>query len=281
MLGLFARAGLSAIPGSSLLPFVAGGSREVPDLTLTLNDVAIDRDKLAEYSRVCGFDVRDAVPPTYPHILAFPLHLALLTDATFPFGPLGLVHIENRIVQHRPLSASEALSLHVSAGPLRPHSHGRVFEITTEARVGDELVWEEVSTNLKRGPGSDAPTQRPKRTQGDLEATATWTLPGDLGRRYGAASGDLNPIHLHPLTARVFGFTSAIAHGMWTKARCLAALGPQLPDAFTVEVAFRRPILLPATVEFSEGPSERDHGLAFAVRSADRKRSTHLVGTVR
>ena len=55
---------------------------------------------------------------------------------------------------------------------------------------------------------------------------------------------------MHDLTAKAFGFPRAIAHGMWSKARCLAALEGQLPDAFTTEVAFKRPILLPAKVEF-------------------------------
>jgi acyl dehydratase len=90
-------------------------------------------------------------------------------------------------------------------------------------------------------------------------------------------SGDLNPIHIHPLTARLFGFPSAIAHGMWTKARCLAALQERLPGAYTVEVAFKRPILLPATVVFAEATTE--DGIAFGVR--DKRTDTpHLDGRV-
>jgi acyl dehydratase len=106
-------------------------------------------------------------------------------------------------------------------------------------------------------------------------ATATWRLPGDLGRRYGSVSGDLNPIHVHPLTARMFGFPSAIAHGMWTKARCLAALDPGLPSRFSVEVAFKRPILLPATVQFAE-VSAADT-ITFGARDAERD-TPHLDG---
>lgn len=93
----------------------------------------------------------------------------------------------------------------------------------------------------------------------------------DLGRRYGSVSGDMNPIHLHALTARLFGFPSAIAHGMWTKARCLAALDGRLPDSFTVEVAFKRPILLPAKVQFAEGEGR------FGVRDA-KMQTPHLDG---
>ena len=62
-------------------------------------------------------------------------------------------------------------------------------------------------------------------------------FPSDLGRRYGSVSGDLNPIHLSDPTAKLFGFPRAIAHGMWTKARCLAALHDRIPDALAVDVA--------------------------------------------
>ena len=109
--------------------------------------------------------------------------------------------------------------------------------------------------------------------------TATWRCAGDLGRRYGSVSGDLNPIHVHALSARAFGFRSAIAHGMWTKARCLAALGSQLPAAYTVTVAFRKPILLPATVAFAEAAGSVPGSIAFGVRDAKRD-TAHLDGLV-
>jgi acyl dehydratase len=284
MLGLFGRAGLAMVPGASRLPFVAGGGREIPQLTLELNDVHVERDRLAAYDRVCGFSLSDGLPATYPHMLAFPLHLALMTDGRFPIGAIGLVHIANEITQHRPIRADETLSIRVWATQLEAHPRGRQFTIRTAVSAGGELVWESGSTNLKRGGGSDdAP--RPAAPDLDVDvaelpATATWKLPGDLGRRYGSVSGDLNPIHVHPLSARLFGFPTAIAHGMWTKARCLAALESRLPDAFTVRVAFKKPILLPATVEFCEQGSVSDGDLQFGVRDA-RKGTPHLAGTVR
>jgi acyl dehydratase len=289
---LFARAGAAMLPGASRLPFVGGGGGEIPDLTLVLRDVAVEADRLASYNRVCGFDTPGAastLPATYPHMLAFPLHLALMTDASFPFPAIGLVHIVNRIVHHRPIRVDERLDLRVWATPVEPHPRGRQFSIMTEARAGEELVWEEVSTNLRRSRAPGAGSERAASTStstsidvpsaADLPSVEDWQLRGDLGRRYGSVSGDLNPIHVHPLTARLFGFPSAIAHGMWTKARCLAALQPRLPDAFTVDVAFRKPILLPATVTFAaaDGPSPR-----FGVRGAGAggKATAHLDGTV-
>ena len=284
MLPLFARAGAAMIPGASKLPVFGGAKRgeDVPGTTLLLEAAAVDRERLASYDKVCGFPLRDQLPATYPHILAFPLHLQLMTDPAFPFPALGLVHIANRIVQHRRVLAGEPLALRVWATSLESHPRGTQFAICSEARVQDELVWEERSTLLKRGEsaaGSPSDQERSEELspRPDLPITATWRLAADLGRRYGSVSGDLNPIHIHPMTARLFGFPTAIAHGMWTKARCLAALDPRLPDRFTAEVTFRKPILLPATVNFAE---RGDQGrIPFSVRGAG-KGTPHLEGEV-
>jgi acyl dehydratase len=274
MLPMFARAGAGMIPGASRLPFVSGGSSEVPELTLIRNDVEVDRDRLAAYNRVCGFSLANALPPSYPHILAFPMQLALMTDGSFPFPAIGLVHIYNKITVHRSVLLGERLSLKVSATPIEPHPRGRQFSLLTEVTVDGSVVWEEISTNLRRGSGASDSASAPEVPSAEgLPGVATWKLPGDLGRRYGSVSGDLNPIHVHPLTARLFGFKSAIAHGMWTKARCLAALEPRLPDAFTVEVAFRKPILLPGKVRFVE------EGSQFGVLDP-KKGSSHLDGAL-
>jgi acyl dehydratase len=102
-----------------------------------------------------------------------------------------------------------------------------------------------------------------------LPRGAVWRLPGDLGRRYAGVSGDRNPIHMHALSAKLFGFPRAIAHGMWTQARCLAALEQRLPDGFSVAVEFRKPILLPGEVAFAE--AEQDGAIRFAVTRSGRE----------
>ena len=274
----YAKAGLGAIPGAGRLPFLPGGGGEIPGTVLE-QEAMVDAGDLAAYCRVCGFALREALPATYPHALAFPLHMKLLTDPDFPFPAIGLVHVANRITQHRPISISETLSLTVRAGGLEPHAKGRTFTLLTEARVGSELVWEGVATNLRRGRGdesADTPLG-PTVDLGTLQTEAEWRLPGDLGRRYAAVSGDRNPIHLYGLTAKAFGFPRQIAHGMWTKARSLAQLDARLPNAFTVDVAFKRPILLPAKVEFRSAEAA-GAGIEFGVASP--KGEPHLAGTI-
>jgi hypothetical protein len=278
ILPLYARAAAPMIPGASLLPFVPGGGGEIPEIELELGEVSANPAAVAAYAKVCGFALRDHLPPTYPHVLAFPLHMAVMADGGFPFGAVGLVHVANRIDRLRPIGTEEKLTIRVKPTKLEPHPKGRTFTLQTVALVGEEPVWESVSTMLRRSKGDvkagGADPGIPSLSA-DLPASAEWPLRGDLGRRYAAVSGDRNPIHMHSLTAKPLGFPAAIAHGMWTKARCLAALENRLPDAFSVDVRFRKPILLPGKVEFAS--ADHGDGIAFAVR--DAKRGTpHLDG---
>jgi acyl dehydratase len=281
ILSLYARAALPMIPGASLLPFVPGGGGEIPDgLDLELPGVTADAADVAAYAKVCGFGLRDTLPPTYPHMLAFPLHMAVMSDGSFPFGAVGLVHVENSIAQKRPIGIGEEMTIRVRPTKLQPHPKGKTFSLETEVFVDGELVWESVSTMLRRGGSNGDAAKQEKGLESlpeDAPASAEWKLGGDLGRRYAGVSGDRNPIHMHSLTAKPLGFPGAIAHGMWTKARALAQLESKLSDSFEVDVRFRKPVLLPARVEFAS--REQGEDTLFAVRDA-KKGTPHLDGRV-
>lgn len=284
ILPLYARAALPMIPGASLLPFVPGGGGEIPEgLDLELAGVTADPAEVAAYNKVCGFALRDQLPPTYPHMLAFPLHMAVMSDGSFPFGAVGLVHVENKISQKRPIGIDEEMTIRVRPTKLQPHPKGKTFSLETEVLVDGEVVWESTSTMLRRG-GSNGDGKAKKGGKSfeslpaDAPAGSEWKLDGALGRRYAGVSGDRNPIHMHSLTAKPLGFPGAIAHGMWSKARALAQLENRLPDSFETEVRFRKPILLPARVEFAS--SDEGEEILFAVRNA-KKGTPHLDGVVR
>jgi hypothetical protein len=277
VLPMMLKAALPALPGLNALPGIRKQGTELPDLALTRHDVPIDPQHVAAYAEVCGFPVKDTVPLTYPHLLAFPLQMAIMTDSSFPFPAIGTVHLENSITQHRPLTATEKLQVTARATNLRAHPKGRVFDFVTEVHSSGEPVWEETSTYLRRGRGDEsaAPgSSFPEAPAGPI----TWRLPGNLGRQYAAVSGDHNPIHLYPLTAKALGFPRQIAHGMWSLARCVAALENRLPDHVRVDVAFRKPILLPGSVAFGSTPDpELGAGYAFSLTNP-KSGAAHLAG---
>ncbi len=126
----------------------------VPDRTLVVEGVNVDRARLAAYQRLTGYAVDDTLPQPYPWVLAFPLQTALMTRRDFPVALPGLVHLENRVTTHRRLDAADLLTLSVTAGSLRPHRRGRTLEVRLEARVADDLVWECDSVYLSRGGGN-------------------------------------------------------------------------------------------------------------------------------
>ncbi|MGH3470780.1 MAG: MaoC/PaaZ C-terminal domain-containing protein [Nocardioidaceae bacterium] len=271
---------VSSLPGLQRRPAVPAGAGELATVALERPGVAIGADHLSDYRQVCGFAFRESVPSTYPHVLAFPMHLAVLTDPGFPFGAMGLVHIASSISQLKRIDPADRIDLHVHAAEVAAHPRGIQVTLVSEARVDGELVWRDDTMLLHRGGdgsglGSAAPVEGlPEQAP---RGSVTWRLPGGLGRRYASVSGDRNPIHLYDVTAKMFGYPRHIAHGMWTTARCLAELENRLPQRYAVSVAFKRPVLLPGEVTF--GMREDGHRVEFAVTSADGS-TTHLLGNV-
>lgn len=266
--GIYARAVRSSLRRSS--------ADSLPRTELQTT-TAIDPDDLAAYSRVCGYALGNALPPTYPHVLAFADALRIQTDPAFPFPAVGTVHVSQEVTVHRAIAVTETLELRTAAVDLRPHPRGRQYDMVTTASVAGEDVWEGRSTYLRResstASSGDASSERPTPP----EATAVWRLPADLGRRYAAVSGDRNPIHLYRATARIFGFRRQIAHGMWTFAACLATLEGRLPSPYSVRAEFKRPVFLPGKVDFAASPSAT--GWEFSLHHHSRPRP-HLLGRV-
>jgi acyl dehydratase len=277
---------VKAIAGSTVKPVLkrvpaigghfGGGKPKLPDRELVV-ETAVETDHLADYDRVCGFTLRDELPPTYPHMLAFPLQMQLMTDNSFPFAVIGLVHIRNEIEQLRSIRDDEALTVRVHAGDLEPHAKGTQFVLHSEVSASNEVVWRSRSTYLRKAGGDDGESRKREAEVEPAEPNAVWDVPDDIGRRYAKVSGDSNPIHLRRSTAMAFGMPRPIAHGMWTKARCLAALEGQLPPSFTVDVSFKLPLYLPSKVDFRtwEEGAQRE----FSLRS-HKDAKPHLTGNV-
>ncbi|MGB1580157.1 MAG: MaoC/PaaZ C-terminal domain-containing protein [Nevskiales bacterium] len=251
----------------------------IPRIEARMSAVRPDRSNLTKYNDICGFTDPDNLPLTYPHILAASMHLEMLTNKAFPLPVMGLVHVRNSITQHRKIGAGEVLDIQVVVEGHRDLHNGVEFDLVSEARVGSELVWEETTTILSRFKRKDI--ERPAKTTEpviDYERNAQWDLPANLGRRYGIVAGDINPIHMGKLSAKLFGFPRAIAHGMWSLAHAAAELQPVLPEGrFTLDVGFRQPVLLPSTVQFKYSSTGKN--LQFALYNS-KGTKIHMAGSV-
>jgi acyl dehydratase len=213
-----------------------------PSVTLSASDIAA-------FAKVCGYQQGHGVPLLYPQMLTFPLAMAYFASAHCPWPALGTVHLANRVRQHAALKAGDVLRVEMRPGDLQAHDKGQIFSLEFQIFKGTQLVWEATQTLLRMGVAnpSGKPYASALHNDQPLSLQTNWMADGGIGRRYGRVSGDLNPIHLSALSARLFGFRRAIAHGMWTKARALAAMLPTQPLAQAeVQVEFKTPLFLPA-----------------------------------
>src|SRR5690554_458343 len=270
--------------GKALLPKQEkpGEHTQIPELQADLLGVASNSPALREYQRICGFKPVTQLPITWPHILSLPLQLKLLTEKSFPLPLLGLVHLRNSITRHRPLRSGENLDLQVRLGNQQRTDKGIEFDLISQARAAGTLVWEETSTNLYR---IKTPAQTASaRTRPELEHypfSEVIRAPENLGRAYGKVSGDCNPIHMHALTAKAFGFPRAIAHGMWSKAHALALLEQQegwQQGPVEVSCQFKKPLFLPGTAQLNWRPGKA--GWDYQILNA-RGDAPHLSGRIR
>jgi len=259
----------------------------VPRLQGSAEQVRARRSHLARYRQVCGFADHGALPITYPHVLAMPLQVALLTHPLFVVRLMGLIHVANEIHQIRPLPAYGEYRARSWVEGFRDSDRGHEFELFTEFEDRDGTAWHEKSTLLARRAVSGGRAARSVRQtlryerpdEGIGFSTVDIEASRSVGRRYGWLAGDLNPIHLGDRGARWFGFDAAVAHGMWSMARSLAALGAvPLAPPVRVHVDFKLPLFLPSVARLEHWPKDGRH--VFVLKDSEGQRP-HLAGSTR
>ena len=261
------------------LPFVPRGG-QLPGRTVTVGELPIDRTNVAEYAEVTGLRFGDAVPLTYPFALTFPSVMSLVSGFDFPFAAMGSVHIENEITQHRPIRVTDTVNIATHAENLREHRKGLLVDILTDVSVGNEVAWHQVTTFLHQqrtslsGEPKPPPQKQPKLPPPNAILRIS---PGQI-RRYATVGGDHNPIHTSSIGAKLFGFPTSIAHGMFSAAAVLANLEASLPDAVTYSVRFGKPVLLPASAGLYV--DQVQDGWDLSLRNMS-KGYPHLTGSLR
>ena len=265
-------------------PSLVADGEAVPRIEARLARVELDRKHLAAYSDVCGAAPGPTLPIAYPHVLAMPLHLAMLGAEAFPVRLFGLVHVQNRIAMRQPLSAEEPAEIRAWIEGHRETDRGQEFDLHTEYVVSGEPLWDETCTFLARRkapPGAAKPASRTVEGAPDAVPikSSSFRAPAGLGRRYGFISGDVNPIHMSDLSARAFGFPRAIAHGMWSLGRAASDFESEnFNGGCELSVSFKLPIYMPSWLMLQRWSIE--NGSGFALRDGQGEKP-HLAGTLK
>jgi acyl dehydratase len=267
---------LRAVVGA--LPFIPRDDT-LPARTVTVDELSIDPANVAAYAQVTGLRFSDTLPLTYPFALTFPTVMSLVTGFDFPFAAMGSVHIENHITQYRPIKVTDTVSAAVHAENLREHRKGLLVDIVTELKVGNDPAWHQVTTFLhqQKTSLSGEPKPEPQKQPKLPPPNAVLSITAGQIRNYASIGGDHNPIHTNAIAAKLFGFPTVIAHGMFSAAAVLANIEGQLPDAVKYSVRFAKPVVLPAKAGLYV---ERDaDGWELTLRNL-KKGYPHLTATV-
>ena len=208
--------------------------------------------RLAAFRQLCRIAPGHTLPLTWPYALVTPLHIQVVTSREFPLSALGLVHLGEVIIQTRPIADNVDLCFRCRTGGHREHRRGIEFDLITEVSLhpGAPVIWRSTTTALSLSAKISSQRRVSSRVTGRPKGER-WKISEDTGRRYARISRNFDPIHLHAITSRLFGFRRPIVHGMWTVARSVAALGPFAgTPPLRLEVRFRSPIYLPGEVLF-------------------------------
>ncbi len=294
-----ARIYANALLKSFCRPKTLDSIQDVDKAELRLIGQSISRARVKQYRSVCGFDPGAGVPGTLLQTLFVGLLGKYITSSFFPITPLGLIHTRQTMEQFRRVEAGDPLELSCRLHGMSKTQKGIVSRFLLEVRSDQGLAWQGISEFLTRSP-NPVKSQTGQKQENRLKKRLIIKVPPNTGRQYASVSGDFNPHHLTGLTARLFGFSRPIAHGMWSLARVSAELEKAFPmdQAFRLEASFKRPVFLPAVTALGyeiirtgkghpesgptnlKGSFQGQHSLvAFELRDA-QSRIPHLKGLV-
>jgi len=222
---------------------------EFPYLNVIMENASIDRANLLLYRNLTGYEDDGKLPVLYPHAIASPIYMFMLSQREFPLNLLGALHVKNRIISYRPISEKESFTIDVKLENSKILNNGVEFDFSVILSQRDEILWKGITTWFKRGNfGHSNEKLNTFDTLVPIERGKFFCeleIPEDIGKRFAKVTGDYNPIHISPFMARLFGLKKNIAHAMWFcgyVGRKLSHLKKNNP--VQIDLAFKSPIFV-------------------------------------
>jgi len=234
-------------------------------------------------------DSDDILPPFYLCAITGGFFLLASGHPQFPVRMLGAVNTSSEVRIHEPVQRkwleNGELKASVTIGEVQEIRRGVEFELVVKVTRGDRLVWSMIFRCLIFKKSSSTASSKHLLKEEEVIGNNTETgsgsvrLPACAGRTYAKLSGDYNPIHIHNMLAKLFGFPRAIAHGMWVvqqaDARGKQFVQRDIPQA--VKVFFKKPSFLPCELNVSVYGGEKANEGSFRVERLDKKKDNVVV----
>lgn len=256
-----------------LAPKRPGLHAQPPALAASWHGHRAEGAPLEDFFALTGLRDHPAWPLLYPHLVAFRLQMAVLTDRNYPLPIWNALQIRNRLVLHRPFERGAVLDFETRVGAQRIVEKGVEIDLHTTAQAGGVLAWESDNTFYYRGRFGAAGEASPMAAVPQVESADAirWTMPAGGGVRCGALTGDYNGIHLSDWYACRFGFRGAFQHPQRVLGECLARLkapAPSLP--IRLDAWLKGPVYYGAAVELRSDVAHDAAAFALHVNGDQR-----------
>ncbi|MFA9290209.1 MAG: MaoC/PaaZ C-terminal domain-containing protein [Solirubrobacteraceae bacterium] len=258
----------------------SGDLKSYPKIVVRSSSFDFDQKKVDYFAKLAGFKSDSKILPSiYIHLIGFKLQMELIFHEDFPFPAMGMVNISNKAIQLRPFTLNEIKK--VECYLEEPKEHSRGFVYTVVSKVYDEnniIISENYAKQLKILKKSENNSSAKKEFKAIEGNEREFSYYANSGRSFSKVSGDINPIHLFALTAKLFGFKKQIAHGMFSSSRILAQLEKETPllNSFEFYTEYKQPIFLPSKSKFIT-QKKADNEIAFELVNSEKKKP-HVVG---
>jgi acyl dehydratase len=237
-------------------------NKEGIDLTQNFSNVTIDDSSLKKYMDFMEWE--NEIPLTFFYLMAQRAQAALMLRPEFTIAIPGLVHVSNTIKQLSAIDYSSSFDLVANVKVDYKETGSLVPSFVVEFVQNDVLVIQCESVYIAKRSGTKNSSHRREENKFIVKSDSSkiWNVPKGLGKVYGKASGDKNPIHSYDFFAKRVGFRSAILQGWFGVSKVVKECEIASGAAYTsIVVDFRSPIFLPSKqkLEWTKGENNEVH----------------------
>lgn len=236
---------------------------EFAPFSIQLNNLYANDKQLARFTAL--FAEPDHIP-TFAFITAFKANLQCLAQAKIPSKLLGLLHLSSEFQLHNQHNWLSPFNLKVTLSAMENTDKGLCYQMTTDFYQQGRLTITNINLMLDKARGyrgNSKPTQSQQPSKA-LTNIANWPITQTTAWRYFLASGDVNPIHLHPFLAKQLGLPTSLIHGMHNASQSIMALnnhGINTKCLSYIKVEFNRPCYIPNNATLKQYPQNGEYGL--------------------